>query len=72
MQKVCSAIQWVDDPEIAISWMAPAFLGEKSVVRISLSDGFHNRLFGAAVDLAHEILVAFGRDAERVYAVDVP
>ena len=60
VQVVRGAVQGIDYPLIVIPFAAAAFFGQDAVVGVSIAQYPDDGLFGVAVDLADEVVHAFG------------
>lgn len=69
MQKIRGAIQRVDDPYRVAVTAAPAFLGQKGMAGVMLTDELDDLGLGRMIDLADEIIASLGGDRQGFQAV---
>src|SRR3569623_1591439 len=70
VQEIGGAVEWVDHPGILAAALFPALFGEDAMIGMRLADGLDDLLFGAVVDLGHEIVAAFALDLQAVHALE--
>ena len=69
MQEIRRPIQGIDDPDRLVVPCLPAFLRQEGVMGIMFADDGDDLRLRLRIDLADEVVAAFGRDRKGLQAV---